>query len=184
MSYISPYAYDSYFSYACYDRCPPVCPNITYTTASSTTMVNNVVNGTTPLIPFPTGSTSIPVTSSPIINFLSTPTSNVGGITLNISNGQFTVPIAGRYLISGTVGFVLNATGSRELDIYKFDPITNVFTLLASDSRPANADSPTYITLTTFAELNINDKILFVASQNSGVTLTLTTDGRFIITRL
>lgn len=168
----------------CPPICPQPCPNITYITNTSALIANTVVNGTTPLQPFPTGSTSIPATSSAIVNFLTVPLVSSGGITLNATNGQFTVPVSGRYLISATIGFTTNATGSRELDIYKYNTTTGIYTLLASDSRLANADSPTYITVTTAAELSANEIIVFVASQNSGAPLNLTTDGRVAITRI
>ena len=173
----------------CPTPCPAPCPAVTYITTApiGTAIPSGVVGGTPVLIPV--GSTTIPAgTVTPITGFSGTPTTNIGGITVNAGTGQFTVPIAGRYFISGTVTFDapvgFGAIGTRQVYIYKVDAVTGVISLLASDSRNAVVTGPTTITVSTAADLNANDRIFFAATQNSGTTITTTTNNRFVITRL
>jgi len=81
------------------------------------------------------------------------------------------------------VAFAANATGTRELYIYKVDGSTGVISLIASDSRNAATIGTTNITLTTVADLKANDRIFIAASQSSGAPLN-TTEARIAIVRL
>lgn len=110
-------------------------------------------------------------------------------IILNTATGQFIVPSVGRYLITGFIGFAEAGTGgagvgTRQFYIYKIDGTTGTITLLAEDSRNAVTSGNTYISLSTVADLNANDRIYFAVGQNSLVALSTTIDGRFTINRL
>ena len=177
----------------CANLCQPICPAplpaITYITSApiGTAIPSGPVG--IPPVPIPIGSTTIPAgTVTPITGFTGTPITNVGGITVNPSTGQFTVPIAARYLISAYVTFDapvgFGSIGTREVYIYKIDAVTGVISLLASDSRNAAVTGPTRVTITTQAQLNANDRIFFAATQNSGTTIMTTTDNRFSISRI
>jgi len=141
-----------------------------------------------PPTPIPVGSTTIPAgTVTVITGFTGTPTTNIGGITVNAGTGQFTVPIAGRYTISAFVTFDaptgFGSVGTREVYIYKIDATTSIISLFASDSRNAVATGQTSVTVSTIADLKAGDRIFFAAAQNSGTTITTTTNNRFVISR-
>lgn len=170
----------------CPAPCPPVtCPAVSYITfAPTATLIPTGTVGVAPT-PIPAGATTIPAgTVTPITGFTGVPTTNIGGVTLNTTNGQFTVPIAGRYIISAYVGFSANPVGTREVYIYRIDATTGIISLLASDSRNATVVGTTNATVTTTADLSAGDRIFFAVAQNSGTTLTSTSDSRFAITRL
>lgn len=168
----------------CNNVCNP-CPNVTFITnpATATTITSNPV-GTAPT-PIPAGSTVIPAgTVVPITGFSGTPIVNCGGITVNSGTGQFTIPISGRYIISGSVIFSPNATGTREVYIYRVSGTSGIISLLASDSRNATAVGTTNVTVTTTADLLAGDRIFFAATQNSGSSITAQIDSRYSITRV
>lgn len=174
--------------------CPPRCPDITYVTGPSTTGIVIPTGGT----PIPVGSTIVPAGSVTVITtFAAAPTTNVGGIAVN--NGQFIIPIAGRYDISGTVcldvpaNSVIPAGSTFTLYIYKVDVTTGVITLLAANTAPFTGagTTPTVITTScsnaaTTADLAAGDRVFFAVTQNTGLATvtTSTTAGRFAITRL
>jgi hypothetical protein len=153
----------------CYNYCQPACPPsatpcpVLYdiTGSSSTTIPSGTVGVAPPLIP--PASTSIPIgsTLTPIIGFTATPTVNIGGISYNNTNGQFTMPITANYLISAYIGITANAIGTREVYIYKVDGNTGVISLVVSDSRNATATGVTYVTLTTNVYLNVGDLSIY-----------------------
>jgi len=163
--------------------CQPVsnpCPNITYIALAS--IATTVPTGGTPI---PIGSTTIPAGTVTVINgFTGVPATNIGGITL--INGQFAVPCAGRYFISGTVCFVANAVGTRTLYIYRVDASTGIISQLAANTVPAvSATVPTCVNASTAADLRAGDRIFFAVTQTSGANLdTTVTDNRFVITHL
>lgn len=166
---------------------PPVCTQVAYIIGAPTptTIPSNTV-GTAPTL-IPVGSTTIPAgTVNPIIGYTAVPTTNIGGVTVNTTNGQFTIPAAGRYIITGYFGFSSNAVGSRELYVYKIDGTTGVISLLALDSRNAvtTTGEPTNITITTAWSFNASDRVFFAATQNSGSSLTTTTDSQVSIVRI
>jgi hypothetical protein len=162
----------------CPNPCNP-CPAVSYITTIPTP-TPNIPSG----LPAPTG------TVTPIIGFSPTPSTNIGGITLNGTNGQFTIPVTGRYVITAFVGFVETPTtvagGTRQLYIYKVDGTTGALTLLAEDSRNAVITGNTYISIATTADLNPGDRVFIAATQSNtaGTPINTTTDGRFTITRL
>ncbi len=169
--------------------CPPCnpcspCATIAYiTNAQTQTTIPTGTVGVAPT-PIPAGSTVIPAgTVTPLTGFTGNPSTNCGGITVNPSNGQFTIPCAGRYTLSIFVGFSANAVGTREVYIYRIDASTGVISLLVSDSRNATSVGPTNVTISTSVDLNANDRIFFAVTQNSGSTLT-TTETRAAIVRL
>jgi len=166
----------------CPQPCPPQpCLNVTYITTAPT--ATTVPTGGTPI---PVGSTTVPAgTVTVITGFSGIPSTNVGGIS--VSNGQFTIPSAGRYFISGTVCFVANATGSRTLYIYRIDATTGLISQLAANTVPAiSATVPTCVNASTAADLNAGDRLFFAVTQTSGANLdtTTTAENRFVITRL
>ena len=164
---------------ACPPPCPPICPTVTYVASPAT--VTTVPSGGTPI---PIGATTI-TGVTPITGFTGTPTTNIGGITVNPATGQFTIPIAGRYLLSAFVAFAPNSFGgTRDVYIYKIDGSTGVITLLAANTTPGNTSITSYNTVTTFDNLQVGDRIFFAATQNSGAPVTVTTESRFGITRL
>jgi len=153
---------------------PPIIPIVTYiTTAITGTAIP------TGGIPIPPGSTTVPAGTVTVIGGFSTvPNTNTGGIVLNTATSQFTIPIPGRYIISGEISFPGTLTipvpimNTRAFYIYRVDVTTGIINLLASDSREAaTGTAPTNITLTTIAELNAGDRIFFAATQNSGATI-------------
>ena len=184
----------------CVNPCPPVnvpppnplCPNITVITSAITPFNIPSAPAGTAAVPVPIGATSIPNNSTitPInTQNLFNPEVNFGGISYTPVNGQFTVPVAGRYLVSATFSFAsLETGGIRDVYIYKVDAVTRVISLLAGDSRNAVAVGTTRVTITTVANLNVTDSIFFAAAQNSGSGLNIFPIGdptnRFIITRL
>lgn len=163
--------------------CSIPCPAVSYiTTAITPTSIPSGTPGLAPTV-IPVGSTTIPAGTVTVLGGFGTPTTNVGCISINASTNQFTVPIAGRYIISGNIGFASNPMGTREFYIYKVDGTTGVISLIVSDSRNATVVGNTFITLTTVADLRANDRIFFAATQNSGSTLA-TTDLRVAISHL
>lgn len=138
-------------------------------------------------IPIPPGSTTIPANTVTVITgYNPIPTTNVGGIILDSTNGQFAVPASGRYFVSGTLSFSTNgATGTITFYIYRQDGTTNIINLLAANTIPASANISTYNTVTTSAELNTGDRIFFAVTQNTGAPISTTTiNNRFVITRV
>jgi hypothetical protein len=175
----------------CQNPCPP-CPIVTFVSNIATpTVVPSggilIPAGTT----IPLGTTTVPPgTVTVIAGFTGAPTSNCGGILLN--NGFFTVPLAGRYVISANVCFdivtTVSPTDFRELDIYRVDHVSGIVTLLATDSRPPIAGSPTCVNIATVADLNSGDRIFIAARQLNTTTgtsvSTIANTGRFAITRV
>ncbi|AEJ34930.1 hypothetical protein [Acanthamoeba castellanii mimivirus] len=176
-------------SQPCPSPCPiPVpCPVtiVEYiTTAPTATTIESSPTGMA-LTPIPVGSTSIPSgTVTVITGYAATPVRSIGGITLNSALGQFTVPLAGSYLITGYIGFSYNAVGIREVYVYKVDGATSVITLISTDSRNTTATNPTYISYSAMDYFNAGDRIFIAAAQNSGSTITTTADNRIAITRM
>lgn len=160
----------------------PVQPVAYIANAAVTTSVLSV----NPPNPIPIGSITFPPLSTNVTvisGFSGTPTTNVGCITNNITSGQFTLPVAGRYELSAYVSFTANSVGTRELYLYKVDGSTGVISLIVSDSRNAATVGTTNITLTTIAEFKANDRLFIAASQSSGASLS-TTEARIAIVRL
>ena len=127
---------------------------------NTTTCTNGVViagyNATNSIL-------NINSTCSNVNSSCSTVTNSNLSIILNIATGQFTVPIAGRYLITAFIGFADSGTaaagsGTRQFYIYKIDATTSVVTLLAEDSRNAVVTGNTYISITTVTDANANDR--------------------------
>lgn len=114
------------------------------------------------------------------------PINNSNIITL--SNGQFTIPISGQYLITTYIGFDDSTTdnGTRQLYIYKINESSGVTTLVSSNNRNATTGYNTYISIATVVDITANDKIYFAISQVNSTTTTLSTmpDARFEINRL
>ncbi|XWV25515.1 hypothetical protein QJ856_gp0242 [Tupanvirus deep ocean] len=174
----------------CPQPCPP-CPTVAYVTNIPT--ATTVVSGGA-AIPVGTviapGTTTVPAGTVTVINgFTGAATTNVGGITAN--NGFFTIPIAGRYVISANTCFAavatVLATDVRELYIYRVDALSGVVTLLAVDSRTPIAGQPTCINLATVADLNVGDRVFVAARQingGTGAAVDTTTTGRLAITRV
>ncbi|AYV85518.1 MAG: hypothetical protein Satyrvirus21_2 [Satyrvirus sp.] len=149
--------------------------SVTYITAAPTP-TTVPTNGT----PIPAGTGTV----TTIIGFTSAPITNIGGITLNVSNGQFTIPATGSYFISGSFNYSANPTGVRQIYIYKIDATNNFIILLASDNRPATTVGQTTSAVATTAELNAGDRIFFATTQNSGAVLqTVGENSRFFISR-
>ncbi len=105
-----------------------------------------------------------------------------------LSNGQFTIPISGQYLITAFIGFDDSATdnGIRQFDIYQINGSSGVTTLVSSNNRNATTGYNTYISVATIVGITANDKIYFAISQINSTTTTLSTmpDARFEINRL
>lgn len=213
-SYYSYYAYPCFANNSCYNLCQTSscdpcnscnpcqtvgnpcqtvcnpCPNVTFiATAPTATTITPSPVLPAPLPQIPPNTTNPAVAGViPLTGFTAIST-NCGGISFNTSNGQFTVPIAGRYDISGMVGFVESTnppTGLRSFSIYRIDASTGIISLLASDTRAPVANGNTYISLSTVADLRAGDRIFFTASQNqtSQANLLTTTDTRVAITRI
>lgn len=179
-------------------QCPPqqICPNVTFiTSATAPFPVLSTPPGTVPTPPI--GATSL--LASPTIipisgpTLVTTPETNCGGINYNPSNGQFTIPISGRYIISAFISFAAIPIGnnlgiSREVYIFKVDAQTNIIILLAADTRAPTTVGPTRITVTTIANLNANDRIFFAVAQNTGQIIDIfpiaDPANRFAITRI
>lgn len=160
----------------CVAPCPPIepCPPCPTVAFIATTPVGTSI---------PTGSSvSLSGTPTPITSL--SPNTNIGNIGINTVNGQLTVPIAGRYIITSYIDFPANATGTRESYIYSVSGVNNILTLLAYDSRNATSVGSTNISISTTANLNAFDRIYFAATQSSGTTLTTLTDSRFTIVRV
>ncbi|BCS82869.1 hypothetical protein QLL95_gp1254 [Cotonvirus japonicus] len=177
----------------CVTSCPSPCPTpipcpvtiVEYlTTAPTATTIPSGPVGFPPT-PIPVGSTTIPEgTVTTIIGYATTPIRSIGGITLNVATGQFTVPLAGTYLITGFVGFSANTIGTREVYIYKVNGATSVITLVSLDNKNAVSIGPTYTSFSAQEYLNAGDRIFFAATQNSGSVITTIADNRFSISRL
>lgn len=172
----------------------PITPIISFSTApiingglGNTSIYNAYANGT--ITSTVTNITNTGLISNQTVSNNFAPIININNtIMLNTTNGQFMVPITGRYLITGFIGFIetvsSSGVGTRQFYIYKVDATTTAITLLSEDSRNAVVNGNTYISITTIADLNVNDKIYFAASQNSLVDLSTTTNSRFAINRL
>lgn len=135
----------------------------------------------------PPTSTSIPPNSVTIISgFCGSPT-KLGAITL--SNGFFTLPLSGPYMISGNVTFVQVSSTStsdlREIYLYYVEHKTGMITLLAvSNVRPV-AGSQTSLSVATTAYLNERGRIFMAVRQTNVLGQTLSTvpgAGRFSVT--
>jgi len=172
----------------CPIQCPtptPTCPTVTFISDLNTAVVVPI-NGT-PIVP---GSTIIPATITVVNGFLGVPTTNIGGISQN--GGFFTIPIAGRYIITTDICFAaptlpVTATDTREVYIYRIDATTGIITLLAVDTRTPVSGTPTCINVATVADLHSGDRIFIAAIARqpitSGATVTITS-GRLAITRV
>lgn len=167
---------------------PPPCPppiRVAYiTTAPTTTSIPSGTVGVAPT-PIPPSSTTIPAnTVTVILGYSNSPITNVGGIIVNTSTGQFTVPSGGNYNIICYIGIAANATGTREFYIYRVDATTGIISLIAMDSRNATAVGSTYANLSADVDLNAGDRIFFAVTQNSGSILTTTSDNRFSLVKM
>ncbi len=173
----------------CNNSCGPIvepCPTVSY--------ITGIANATQ--IPANTSSQNNITT---IIGY-SIPTTNIGGIVISPNNGQFTIPINGRYIITIFIGFVesIMANGTpvstspatRQVYVYKISNSISAPTLLMEDSKNAtysvSSAVNTYISIATTADLTAGDRIFVAASQTNvnNITISTTTDGRFTITRL
>uniref|UniRef100_A0A6G6AAL6 Uncharacterized protein n=1 Tax=Borely moumouvirus TaxID=2712067 RepID=A0A6G6AAL6_9VIRU len=162
---------------------PPIIVEYATTAPTATTIPSGTIG--VPPTPIPAGSTVIPAGTVTVISGYSpTPTRNIGGITLNTTTNQFTLPLAGRYLITSFIGISANPTGTRESYIYRVSGTTGVISLITTDSRNATDVGPTYINLATEDSFQAGDRIFFAVTQNSGTVLTTTPNSRFTITRL
>ena len=176
---------NSYVSYYCqpcyYPTFECIRPKVIFTI---TLGIPTTIPTSTPGVPIPTipvGQTMV-TNVTPLIGFIAVPISNIGGIIVNSTNGQFIIPIVGQYSISAYITFSNNSIGQREIGIYKIDA-SNIITLLASSSKTASQTGVTSITVSTVATLNAGDKIFFAAAQNSGSSL-IVINGKFDIVRL
>lgn len=187
-SHHSPYAYPCPWPIP--NICPPTyCPPPPAPTSTivitNTNAITNVPSGAIPAIPIPAGSTTIPVgTVTPITALNPIPTTSVGGITFNTTNGQFTVPLAGRYLVSASVVFSVNPTGTRQLYVYKITAASGIISLVSATGANAALSGPTYLNISTVAEMAANDRLFFAVTQDSGAALTISTDTKFVISLL
>jgi hypothetical protein len=178
--------------YVCAPACPPApCPNITYITyiATSTTIPSG---GTS--IPIgtiiPAGTTTVPTGTVTVINgYTGAPTTNDGGVISN--NGFFTMPIAGRYIITGNICFAtpasVSATDFRELYIYTVNAVTGLVTAIADDSRSPISGSPTCINVAADASFAAGDRVFLAARQSTSTGATIDTvaaTGRLAIVRV
>ena len=213
MSYCN--SYTTYYDRCnrnCYEACNP-CYNPCYTTTNNnnccpptpTPPVNNVVSyiagiPTANAIPsggaaipngtiIPAGSTTVPAgTVTPITGYTGTPVNNQGGISL--SNGFFTVPIAGRYAVAAYICFaatdIVFGTDLRAVSIYRVDALTNATSQIATDARVPITGSNTCVNISTVAELNAGDRIFVAARQVNAAGAVISTvagAGRIAITR-
>ena len=163
----------------CPAPCPPLPLNVIYATSAPTVTI--IPTGGTSI---PAGSTIVPATITVVTGFSPVPTTNLGGITLNPVNGQFTVPVAGRYTITGTDTFTTNSlTGNITLYIYRIDVTNNVISLLAANAiTVVPVSTSTSNTVTTIADLNAGDRIFYAVTQNTGANIsTSAVDNRFVI---
>ena len=179
------------------------CPTVSViTTATAPFAVPTTPIGKAP-IPIPENATSIPPGSTIIritgATLLTRPEINSGGIKYNKNNGQFTVPLTGRYIITAFLSFaglIANAMGVgilsigdiRDVYIYRVHSATGIISLLAADSRDTVSHGPLRVTVTVTTNLNAGDHIFFAVSQNTGATINIfsTSDpaNLFSITRI
>ena len=183
------YSQNTCYKNVCNNSCGPImepCPTVSY--------ITGIANATQ--IP---ANTSLQNNITTIIGY-SIPTTNMGGIVISPNNGQFTIPINGRYIITVFIGFVesIMANGNpvstspatRQIYIYKISNSISAPTLLTEDSKNATYSVSsvvnTYISIATTADLTAGDRIFVAASQTNvnNITIPTTTDGRFTITRL
>lgn len=178
----------------CQQQCFPCpqtfCPNVSYinNATTSTTVVSGGVDIPAGTI-IPTGSTTVPAGTVTVISgFTGTPSTNFGGVISN--NGFFTIPIAGKYIITANVCFATTAGITpgdfRELYIYRVDASTGIVSLLAADSRPPVLGNNTCINISTNADLGTGDRIFIAARQvtSGGTSVTTVVGSRIAITRL
>lgn len=174
--------------------CPvptPVCPIVTYITniASSTAILSggtSIPAGTV----IPTGSTAVPAGTVTVVNgYTGAPIKNEGGIIPN--NGFFTVPVAGRYIISSNQCFnsvaTVASTDVREVYIYKVEASTGLVTMIADDSRTPIAGSATCVNVSSVVDLAANDRIFIAVRQTNVAATTIDTvaaSGRLAIARI
>lgn len=144
------------------------CPSVSYTTGPATETS------------LQTGQSGNSYMGTVLNGFGITTETSTGGITYNTTTGQITIPIVGRYEITvfvtfGPSGDVGTNPSRRELFIYKIpsgSANSTTYVLLTSESFPSvSTSSQTRATLTTFADLNANDKIFVSALQTSGSTI-------------
>jgi hypothetical protein len=112
------------------------------------------------------------------------PSTIEGNITLDTTTGQFTIGVAGTYLVTANINFPLNSVGSRQFYLYKIAKSTNVISLVSADGKNATSDAVTYLSLSEIVYLNAGDRLFFAVTQNSGGILSIGTDNIFAIKRL
>lgn len=176
---------------ACPAPCPTPCPNITYITyiATATTIPSGGTSIPVGTI-IPAGTTTVPTGTVTVINgYTGVPTTNDGGVIAN--NGFFTIPIAGRYIITGNNCFAtpasVSATDFRELYIYTVNAVTGLVTVLADDSRTVISGSPTCINVAADANFGAGDRVFLAARQSTSTGATIDTvaaTGRLAIVRI
>lgn len=83
---------------------------------------------------------------------------------------RLTVPVTGRYIVTGNVSFEAASAGHRAINIYK----NNTTELARSDFLPVSNSIDTHSTVTTHAlTLTKNDYVELRVWQNSGSTLNI-----------
>jgi len=158
--------------------------------------------------PIPPGSGIVPANTVTVItNYILTPPTNIGNITLDNTTGRFTIPVAGCYFLSGTLCFTINIMPT--MFIYRVNVTTNIIEFLACSNNTNNvflnpntntSANTAFLTLTpltgagtigqtcatvaTNACLNAGDQIFFAVIQSSGTISTSTASNRFIINKL
>jgi hypothetical protein len=116
-----------------------------------------------------------------IANFTLPATTNIGGITVNATTGLFTIPLAGRYVLTGSICFsAVTTTSQVDLYVYRIDTLNNI-TLLGANTVTASS-TPTCNTVTTQGDLIPGDRIFFaVTSSATPISITY---NRFALTRI
>lgn len=168
---------------------PNPCPTIFY--SASTGVPISVPSGGMDIPPgtiIPTGSTVVPAGTVTLINVYNNLISLQGNII--VSNGFFTVPCRGQYLITATASFdpaVANITSDyRNLYIYKVNNTNGLVTLVAETSAAVVTSTPTIVNLSFIADLSAHDRIFIAVRQTNGGTVPINLNGnsRVAIKRL
>lgn len=171
--------------------CPDTCQTICNICPPQDPAVSLIISAPTP-ITIPAGGVPITLpavftgtipagTVTVIANFILPPTTNIGGITVNATTGFFTVPLAGRYVLTGSICFsAVTTTSQVTLYVYRIDSLNNI-TLLGANTVTASS-STTCNTVTTQGDLLPGDRIFFAVT--SSLTSISITDNRFALTRI
>lgn len=93
---------------------------------------------------------------------------NVGAMhSTTLNSSRFTALVAGRYLVGGSIGFIVNTTGNRIVQVRK----NGTFLIAYEDGVGLGTDGTFIRVPTVIVSMAANDYVEFLAYQSSGGNL-------------